>query len=108
MATRRDAYAMAYVTAPDGEVARKIAREVLERKLAACANLLPAESFYWWHGSIEEARESVVIFKTRRALVPRLFAAVRELHPYETPCAVSYAMDRGFAPYLAWIDASVR
>ena len=49
-----------------------------------------------------------MVFKTRRALVPRLAAAVRAAHPYEVPCIVTYAMDAGSAPYLAWIDRETR
>jgi len=108
MTTRRGAYAMVYVTAPDRKTARAIAQQVLERRLAACANLLPSESLYWWKDRIEEARESVVIFKTRRTLVTRLFAAVRDFHPYDVPCAVSYAMQAGLGPYLEWIGDSTR
>ena len=104
--TRR--HAMAYVTAPDRASARRIVRAVLEARLAACANLVPVESDYWWRGSLEHAREVLVVFKTRRALVPRLAAAVRAAHPYEVPCIVTYAMDAGSAPYLAWIDRETR
>ncbi|MGQ0797149.1 MAG: divalent-cation tolerance protein CutA, partial [Methanobacteriota archaeon] len=61
-------HAMAYVTVPDRETARQIARTVLTERLAACANLLDAESLYRWEGRIDEAHETVVVFKTRRAL----------------------------------------
>lgn len=104
--TRR--HVMAYVTAPDRAAARAIVRRVLDARLAACANLVPIESEYWWRGAREHAREVLVIFKTRRALVPRLEAAVRAVHPYEVPCLVTYAMDAGSAPYLAWIDRETR
>ena len=97
-------HVMAYVTAPDRASARKVVRAVLEARLAACANVVPIESDYWWRGRLEHAREVLVVFKTRRALVPRLTAAVRRVHPYEVPCVVTYAMDGGWAPYLAWID----
>jgi len=97
-------HAMAYVTVPDRRVARRIARAVLGQRLAACANLAPIESLYRWKGAIEEAREVLVIFKTRRDLVPRLMAAVRIAHPYEVPCVVTYAVDAGLPEYLAWID----
>lgn len=96
---------MAYVTAPDIETARAIARTVVERRLAACANLWPIESTYRWKGSIEESRETVIVFKTRSALLNRLITAVKELHPYEVPCIVSYPMGPGLPVYLQWIDA---
>jgi len=101
-------YAMTYVTAPDRKTARRIARTVLMKRLAACANLLDAESLYWWEGKIEEADETVVVFKTRRALVPRLITAVRAAHPYEVPCVVSYAMGPASKDYVAWIERETR
>ncbi len=101
-------YVMAYVTAPDRRSAQRIARTVLEARLAACANLVPIDSLYWWHGSLERAKEFLVIFKTRKPLARRLIAAVRAVHPYEVPCVVTYPMQEAFAPYLAWIDRETR
>ncbi len=109
MPTRRTrTHVMVYVTAPDRATARRIARAVLEKRLAACANLAPIESLYWWKGSLEDARETLVVFKTRRALVGRLATAVKRAHPYETPCVVTYAMDTGLPEYLAWIDRETK
>jgi periplasmic divalent cation tolerance protein len=96
---------MAYVTAPDRETARSIARAVVERRLAACANVWPAESTYWWHDKIEETSEFVIVFKTRRSRLRELIAAVRAIHPYDVPCIVSYPMGTALAAYLDWIDA---
>ena len=107
-ATRTRSHVMAYVTAPDAASARRIAHAVLERRLAACANLVPIDSVYRWRGALESAKEVLVVLKTRRALVPRLMAAVREAHPDEVPCIVTYAMDAGFPPYLAGIDRETR
>ena len=101
-------HAMAYVTAPDRRTARRIARTVLQRRLAACANLAPIESLYWWRGRIEEAKEVLVIFKTRRSLTSPLLEAVRGVHPYEVPCVVTYPMAEGLPAYLAWIDEETR
>lgn len=95
---------MAYVTAPNRATARKIARVVVDARLAACANLVPIESMYWWRGRVEDAREVLVVFKTRRALAAKLAEAVRRHHPYVVPCVVTYAMDDGLPEYLAWID----
>lgn len=107
MATNRGrGHGMAYVTAPDRATARRIARAVLESRLAACANLMAAESLYWWRGAIEEAQEVVVVFKTRRALLGRLIAAVRDVHPYDVPCAVGYGMVASLPAYARWIDES--
>ncbi len=105
MASRRIPHAMAYVTAPDRRTARTIARVVIERRLAACANYWPVESRYWWQGTQEETNEFVIIFKTRRSLVRKLIAAVRSVHPAEVPCVVSYPMGPALPEYLKWIDA---
>ena len=101
----RRAYSMAYVTAPDLETARTIARNVVEQRLAACANLWPVESMYRWKGSMEETREVVIVMKTRRSLLPRLFGAIKALHPDEVPCIVSYPMGAALPAYLRWIDS---
>ena len=105
MARRRILHAMAYVTAPDRETARTIARVVVERRLAACANYWPVESRYWWEGTQEETHEFVIIFKTRRSLVRKFIAAIRSVHPAEVPCIVSYPMGPALPEYLDWIDA---
>jgi periplasmic divalent cation tolerance protein len=96
---------MAYVTAPDRTTARRIARAVVERGLAACANLWPVESFYRWRGKREETGEFVIVFKTRASILPELIGEVRRLHPSEVPCIVSYPMGPALAEYLDWIDA---
>jgi periplasmic divalent cation tolerance protein len=105
MVKRPATHAMAYVTAPDRTTARRIARAVLDQHLAACANLWPVESVYRWRGTREETREFVIVFKTRRALLKSLIAAVRGVHPDEVPCIVSYPMGPAFAEYLRWIDS---
>lgn len=101
-------YVMAYVTAPDRRSAETIARTVLGRRLAACANMAPLDSLYWWRGSLERSKEVLVIFKTRRACVRKLVTAVKAAHPYEIPCIVTYRVDDAFPPYLAWIDQETR
>ena len=104
MATRQVRYSMAYVTAPDRRTARSIARAVVERRLAACANLRPVESIYRWHGKREETSEFVIVFKTRTSILPKLIREVRRMHPADVPCIVSYPMGPALDAYLAWID----
>src|SRR5205809_7907358 len=104
MARRRAAYAMAYVTAPDRATARDIARAVLDRRLAACANLWPVESVYRWHGRREETNEFVVVFKTRASLLPKLIGEVRRLLPSEVPCIVSFTLGLAIVDYFDCID----
>jgi periplasmic divalent cation tolerance protein len=95
------------VNAPQ-EKAREIARALVERRLAACVNVVPAiTSIYRWQGAIEEANEATLLIKTRRELLPELTEAVRGLHPYELPEIIAFpvAEDRGNAAYLDWVYA---
>lgn len=105
MAKRPVRHAMAYVTAPDRTTARRIACAIVDRRLAACANWWPVDSVYRWHNAREEAREFVILFKTRQALLQSLIREVRRLHPDEVPCIVSYPMGTAFSKYVNWIDA---
>jgi len=76
---------LVYTTFPDWESARKVVRELLERKLVVCANMREHEAMYWWEGRIEEDKEVGVILKTEVSRWKALRDALRELHPYEVP-----------------------
>lgn len=93
-----------YVTCPDEATAERIARDLLDQRLVACANLVPAvRSLYRWEGRIEDEREVAMFMKTRRAHLPRIEAAVRVLHPHETPCIVAIELAGGHGAYLDWV-----
>ena len=93
-----------YVTASSDAEARSIAASVVNERLAACANILPAiRSMYWWQGRLEESVEVALLLKTRAALVPALTERVRALHAYECPCVVALPVVGGNAAFLAWI-----
>jgi len=95
-------------TFPDPETARRIARILVEEKLAACANLLPrVESIYRWQGAIETASEVLALIKTTTWKYQLLEARIRALHPYELPEIISLRIDAGQADYLRWIEQSV-
>ena len=98
-----------YMTTPDREVARRIGRTLVEERLAACVNVLDGmESIYWWEGALEEAREAVLIAKTRGDLLEALTARVKALHPYTCPCVVALPIVGGHAAYLDWLVAETR
>ncbi len=102
-------FLLVYVTAPDAETAGRIARALVEERLAACANILNGmHSIYRWQGAVEEAHEVVCLFKTTGERRERLFERVRELHPYEVPCIVSLPLYAGSAPFLEWIAAETQ
>jgi periplasmic divalent cation tolerance protein len=96
------------MTAPDAACAERIARALVEERLAACVNVVPGvKSVYRWEGKVEESSEVMLVAKTRSALFPTLEARVRALHPYEVPEIVSLPLTAGSRPYLSWVDASV-
>lgn len=98
-----------YVTTKDADQARAIARELVDRRLVACANILPEmESVYRWKGEIASDRESVLILKTEARLVEEATRAIIELHSYETPCVLDLGIEGGAAGYLNWMKSEVR
>ena len=100
-------FAVILVTAPDIDLARRLAKAALEAKLIACANIVPAvESHYWWDGKLESSDEALIVFKTRQEHVPELERFIRELHPYDTPEFVALPLTAGSRKYLAWLADS--
>jgi periplasmic divalent cation tolerance protein len=96
---------LCYVTLGAREDARAIARLLVEERLAAAVNIQgDVRSIYRWQGSIEEAREVVLVVKTRAALVQRLTERVLGLHNYQCPAVVAVPIIGGNPDYLAWID----
>ncbi len=90
---------------PDSDSASRIARALVENRLAACVNrLAPAQSVYRWQGAIEQATEVPLLIKCTRARYAEVEAAIRQLHPYSVPEIVALPVTAGFAPYLRWID----
>jgi periplasmic divalent cation tolerance protein len=96
-------------TAPDREIAERIARGLVERGLAACVSLVPGvRSVYRWKGEIEGAEEVLLVAKTVAERLEGLEKALKELHPYEVPEVVALEADRVEASYLAWLVESTR
>ena len=92
--------------APDRAVAMRIAGALVERRLAACVNVLAAcTSVYRWQGAIENAEETPLLIKTTREAYAGLEAAIRELHPYKLPEIIALPVERGLAAYLDWVAA---
>jgi periplasmic divalent cation tolerance protein len=88
------------------EDAERIARALVERRLAACVNVVPGlTSIYAWKGAVETERELLLVIKTRRQRFEELRAALVELHPYEVPELIALPVEAGHAPYLEWLQA---
>jgi periplasmic divalent cation tolerance protein len=91
-------------TAGSQEEARKIAHALVERRLAACVNIVPQiESIYRWQQKIETATEWLLLIKTQAESFERVRAAIKELHSYELPECVMLEVSAGSQEYLAWI-----
>jgi periplasmic divalent cation tolerance protein len=93
-------------TLPDQDAARKLARQLVEARLAACVNVLaPCTSIYRWQGALNEDGEVPVIIKTAAENYGRVETFVRERHPYELPELVAIDIANGLPDYLAWVAA---
>jgi len=93
---------------PDRSSADKIAGLVVEKRLAACAQVIgPITSTYWWEGKIETAAEWLCLIKTTRRCYDPLEQAIRGVHPYQVAEIVALPLVAGSASYLAWVDAEV-
>jgi periplasmic divalent cation tolerance protein len=91
---------------PDRAAAMKLAQTLVERRLAACVNILgEASSVYHWQGEIETASEVPVLIKTRGGLYPEVEAAISEAHPYELPEIIAVPVVLGLPAYLDWVSA---
>ncbi len=97
-----------FVTAGSLRESKKIARRLVESRLAACVNITsPIRSIYRWQDKIEDAGEYVLIIKTRRDLFESVRAVVAKIHTYTTPEIISVPIVDGAADYLEWLDRSL-
>jgi periplasmic divalent cation tolerance protein len=95
-------------TAGSEEEARKIALALVERRLAACVNIVPrVTSIYRWQGKVEEANEWLLVVKTMAAAFGQVREAIAELHSYELPECICLTIEDGSPNYLQWIAESV-
>jgi periplasmic divalent cation tolerance protein len=101
-------HAVVLTTAGSEAEASRIAQALVERRLAACVNVVPGvASTYRWQGAVRTDPEWLLVVKTRRDRFEEVRAAIRELHSYELPEVVMLGVEEGDAAYLAWIDACI-
>ena len=99
---------VALTTVGSLEEGRRMARVLVERRLAACVNLVPnLTTVYRWKGAVEEAEEVLLVMKTTEDQLGALEAAVRELHSYEVPEFLALRVEAASRPYLEWLVDSV-
>jgi periplasmic divalent cation tolerance protein len=97
-----------FMTAADGEEASRLAEMLVERRLAACVQILPAmKSVYRWQGKVEQQPEVLLIAKTTAIKFEELERDVRAIHSYETPEIVAFELNAVSGPYLEWLTANV-
>ena len=96
-------YSIVLATAPSREVALELARALVDRRIAACVNVLPATSVYRWEGEVQEEDEHVLVIKTRRTHVDDIKDLFAERHPYEVPELISLEVEDGSSEYLTWL-----
>jgi periplasmic divalent cation tolerance protein len=98
-----------YTTYPSTVEAERAGRALVERKLAACVNILPGMiSCYRWEGAIERGEETVMIIKTRAAMAEEVSAAVKEMHSYTTPAILVIPIESVDQAYLGWLLAETK
>jgi len=103
------AFVVGLVTCSSRGEARKIARAILEKKLAACVNIIGGlESHYCWKNKLENAQEWLVLIKTTRPRVRAVMTAVKAAHSYEVPEVIFVTVTEGERRYLNWIQACVK
>lgn len=98
-----------YTTYPSLVEAEKAGRAIVEKRLAACVNILPGMvSHYWWEGKIERGEEVVMLVKTRASLADGVRDAVKSSHPYSTPAILVLPIESVESNYLGWLLAETK
>ncbi len=91
-------------TCPDADTAQRLARALVDARLAACVNVVgPVTSVYRWQGAVDTAGEVLLLIKTASARYPDLGRALRSMHPYEVPEIVAVPVERGLNDYVEWV-----
>lgn len=95
---------LVYITVPNERDGKRLAQALVERRLAACVNMVPQiTSVYRWEGEVQVDHEGLLLAKTQAKLVPQLRDAVVEMHPYDVPAITVLPLQDVHPPYLAWI-----
>jgi len=98
-------YQLLMTTCPNSESANQLARALVEKRLAACVNIVPKiQSIYEWQAEIIEGAEVLLLIKTDSEHYAAIEKTLFDLHPYEVPELIALPIEQGFPPYLAWMD----
>jgi len=85
----------------------RIARLLVEEKLAACVNVAEVNSYYRWKGEFCEDKEALLIIKTEKSRVDKIIERIKEVHSYELPEIIALPIAAGYDKYLAWVESSI-
>jgi len=101
-------YIQVMTTVENKSDAEKIAKQLVEEKIAACVQILgPLQSYFQWQGKLDRADEYLCLIKSRDDLFHEIEAAIKNLHPYEVPEIIALPINRGSADYLSWMAAEL-
>jgi periplasmic divalent cation tolerance protein len=102
-------YSLVLTTTASQPEARKLARALVDKKLAACVNIIPKiESIYRWKGKVESAQEWLLVVKTTKTQAKAVEKAIKELHSYDLPECIVIPIEGGSRAYLQWLEEQVR
>ncbi len=99
---------LAYIVCKDTQEAKAIGRHLLDQRLAACVNIFPIESAYWWEGQIVEDSEAVLVAKTVATNFEAVKREVLAHHSYEVPCIIQLPVAQAEDRYLCWLRSEIR
>jgi periplasmic divalent cation tolerance protein len=95
------------ITTKDVAQAKKISRALLAKKLIACANIVSGvQSFFWWQGKLDSAKEALMVIKTRKSCFAKLVSCVKTMHSYQVPEIIALPIAAGNKEYLQWLKGS--
>ena len=102
-------YIVIFITCSNKKEAKHIAQKLIKNRLAACVNIIEEiESVFWWQGKIDNAREVLLIIKSKKSKLNSIIKLVKSVHSYEVPEIIALPIIGGYKPYLDWLDESVR
>jgi periplasmic divalent cation tolerance protein len=105
----KEEYIQIFTTIENKEDAEKIAKSLIEKRLAGCIQIIgPISSIYWWKNKIETSQEWLCIIKSKKKLYEEIEKSIKEIHPYEIPEIIAMQIISGSKDYLKWLDNELK